>query len=249
MEILNTVDQLFRYRKANNFSLEELEDGYIYFPSNKDLNDPFDTNHMMLRLTNEDTEMEKVYNQNIDELKDVSMRAYFKKLYKNKPDEFRKYVENETINVISTCGIACFTVSPIHIVLWATYADNHEGICIQYDTLRDRSFFKGVRKIDYVEKLEIIDYRPFSNPEVLCDVFYKKLNLWEKEYEVRLVKPKNGKYKINPECLRSIVLGIRVKDDYIEKVKDIVRRKYKHATLYQAEVMTGSVGLSLIPID
>jgi hypothetical protein len=249
MEISNTIDQLFRYRKANDYSLDELENAYIYFPSNRDFNDPFDATHTMLRLTNEDTEMEKIYNQMLEGEKDDYMQAYIKKQYKNKPDELRKFINSETIKYISTYGIACFTVSPIHIVLWATYADNHEGICIQYDTLRDKSFFKGVRKMDYVEKLEVIDYRPFSNPEIMNDIFYKKLNLWEKEFEVRLIKPKNGIHKIDPECVRSIILGFKVKDDYIKKVIDIARRKYKHATLYRTEVMTESVGLSFIPLD
>ena len=141
------------------------------------------------------------------------------------------------------------TVTPVHIMLWAIYADNHEGICIQYDKTKDESFFKGVRRIDYVEKLEIIDYEPITNPNASNDIFYRKLNIWEKEFEVRLVKPVTGKQKINPDCVRSIALGLRAKDEYIEKVIDIVRRKYKHATLYQTEIMTETVGLSFIPFN
>ena len=69
-EIENTIDQLFRYRKANEFSLDELENSYIYFPSNKELNDPFDTNHKMLRFTNDIKELDKLYHQM---LKDSSL--------------------------------------------------------------------------------------------------------------------------------------------------------------------------------
>jgi hypothetical protein len=136
MEIEDTKDQLFRYRKANEFSLDELENEYIYFPSNKELNDPFDTSHNMLRLTKDDGEIVMLYSQLLNESTNESMRAYVKKQYENKPDELRKFIMKGTIDFISTYGIACFTVSPIHIVLWATYADNHEGICIQYDITR-----------------------------------------------------------------------------------------------------------------
>lgn len=248
-EILNIKDQLFRYRKASKFSLDELENSYIYFPSSTELNDPFDASHKMLKLTNDDSEMEKLYNQLLELSPNELTTVYIERNYKNKPDRLRELVINGTASFISTYGIACFTVTPIHIVLWANYADNHEGVCIQYDITRDKSFFKGVRRVDYVDKLDIIDYEPITNPQASNNIFYRKLNLWEKEFEVRLVKPKTGKHSINPECVRSIILGMRAKDEYIEKIIDIVRRKYKHAILYQAEVMTESVGLSFIPFN
>ena len=140
-------------------------------------------------------------------------------------------------------------MTPVHIPLWASYADNHEGLCIQYDIQRDKTFFKNARRIDYVDNLDAIDYLPITSPEAANDIFYKKLNLWEKEYEVRLVKPSTGRHELNSECVRSIVLGLRAKDEFIEKVIDVVKRKYKHATLYGTEVMTEKVGLSFIPYN
>ena len=249
MEVRNTKNQLFRYRKANEFSLDELQNSYIYFPSSLELNDPFDASHTMLKMTRDDSEIEKLYNELIELSPNGLVTAYIEKKFKNKPEELRELVVNSTASFISTYGIACFTVTPIHIVLWANYAENHEGICIQYDITRDKEFFKGAKKIEYVEKLDVIDYQPITNPKASNDIFYRKLNLWEKEFEVRLVKPRTEKHYMNPECVRSIILGLRAKDEYIEKVIDIVRRKYKHATLYQAELMTKTVGLSFIPFD
>lgn len=248
MEIKNTKNQLFRYRKANSFTLDELENSYIYFPSSTELNDPFDVSHNTLSLTKEDVEMEKLYNQLLELSPNDLTKAYVKRNYENKPNILRELVVNGTEKFISTYGIACFTVTPIHVVLWAYYA-NHEGICIQYDTTRDESFFKGARRVDYVEKLEKINYEPITNPNLTNEIFYKKLNLWEKEFEIRLVKSGTGKHEVNPESVRSIILGLQAKDDYIEKVIDIVKRKYKHAKLYQAEVMTESVGFSFIPFN
>ena len=248
MEIKNTENQLFRYRKANEFSLDELENSYIYFPSSSELNDPFDTSHNMLMLTSEDSEMEKLYNQLLIEAPNEITKAYIKKKYENKPNILRELVIEGTKNFISTYGIACFTVTPIHVVLWAYYA-NHEGICIQYDTTLDKSFFEGARRVEYVNNLEKINYEPITNPQASHDIFYKKLNLWDKEFEIRLVKSGTGKHKVNPESVRSIILGLHAKEEYIEKVIEIVKRKYKHATLYQAEVMTESVGFSFIPFN
>jgi hypothetical protein len=248
MEIRNTKEQLFRYRKANKFSLDELENSYIYFPSSNELNDPFDASHMMLSLTKEDSEMYKLYNQMLELSSDELTRNYIKRNYENKPALLRELITSNIAKFISTYGIACFTVTPIHITLWAYYA-NHEGICIQYDIARDKSFFEGVRRVDYVKELTKINYEPITNPKTTNDIFYKKLNLWDKEFEVRLVKAKTGQHKVNPECVRNVVLGLHAKDDYIEKVIDIMRRRYKHAKLYQAELMTENVGFSFIPFD
>lgn len=248
MEIKNTVGQLFRYRKANDFSLDELENSYIYFPSSKELNDPFDVSSNALSLTKEDSELVKIYNQLIEESPNEMTKDYVKKNYENQPDILRKLVVNGIAGYISTYGIACFSVTPIHIVLWTHYTNN-EGICIQYDTNRDESFFKGARRVNYVDNLERINFEPITNPQVVNDIFYKKLNLWEKEFEIRLVKSETGIHKVNPESVRSIILGLQAKDVFIEKVIDIVKRKYRHATLYQAEVMTESVGFSFIPFN
>lgn len=248
MEIQNTKDQLFRYRRANEFSLDELENNYIYFPPSKELNDQFDASHVMLNLTQEDSEMQKLFIQMLELTSDKLSRDYIKRNFENNPEQLRKIVTDNISEFISTYGIACFTVTPVHITLWAYYA-NHEGICIQYDTIRDESFFQGARRVDYVNQLEKINYEPITNPSAMNSLFYKKLNLWDKEFEIRLVKPKTGKHQFNPECVRSIILGLNAKDEFIEKVVDIVRRKYKHVTLYQAEIMTESVGFSFIPFN
>ncbi|HQZ25617.1 MAG TPA: hypothetical protein PLD18_09990 [Flavobacterium sp.] len=248
MELKNSKNQLFRYRKANEFSLDELENSYIYFPSSDQLNDPFDASHNILSLTKENSEMEKLYNQLLEESPNERTKAYVKKKYQNQPEILRELVVNGMSKFISTYGIACFSVTPIHVVLWAYYA-NHEGICIQYDTTRDESFFKGARRVDYVNELQRINFEPVTNPQTTNDIFYKKLNLWEKEFEIRLVKSGTGRHKVNPETVRSIILGLNAKEDFIEKVIDIVKRKYKHAILYQAELMTESVGFSFIPFN
>lgn len=248
MEIRNTKNQLFRYRKANEFSLDELENSYIYFPSSSELNDPFDASHNMLSLTSQDSEMEKLYNELLTESPNEKTKAYIKNEFENKPDKLRELVKGRTKNFISTYGIACFTVTPLHVVLWAYYA-NHEGICIQYDTTLDEPFFKGMRRVEYVNNFEKINFEPITNPQVYEDLFYKKLNLWEKEFEIRIVKYGIGEHKVNPESVRSIILGIHAKEEYIEKVIEIVKRKYKHAILYKTEVMTESVGFSFIPYN
>ena len=249
LEIEKKDGQLFRYRKANNFTLDELENGYIYFPSNIELNDPFDASHHMLRLTEENSEMQKLYNELLDQSPDELTKNYIRKKYENNPEKLRELVISGTKKFISTHGIACFTVSPIHIPLWAYYANNHEGICIQYDTNLDKSFFDKPRRIDYVKDFEIIDYEPITNPQNAMNVFYKKINLWDKEFEVRLIKPTLGKHKINTESIRSIILGLNAKSDYTEKIIDIVQRKYKHATLFSTEIMTEKIGLSFIPYN
>lgn len=249
MEITNTKQQLFRYRRPNDYTLDELEHGYIYFPSNRELNDPFDASHRMLRLTGDNSEMDKLYHQVLDSCPDELTKNYFRRTYENEHDLLRDFVEKSTEKFVSTYGISCFTVTPLHIPLWATYADNHEGLCIQYDVRRDKKFFKNARRVDYVDNLDAIDYCPITDPQGANDIFYKKLNLWEKEYEVRLIKSSTGRHKLDPKCVRSIVLGLRAKEDFVEKVIDIIRRKYKHATLYATEVMTEKAGLSFIPYN
>ena len=249
MEITKKQGQLFRYRKDSDFLLDELENSYIYFASNKELNDPFDASHMMLRLTDDPKEIEKLFDQLIEQAPDDLVKAYTRKLFENKLDDLRQYVISATERYVSSYGIACFTVTPIHIPLWANYANNHEGVCIQYDVECDPNFFENPRRVDYVDEFQTIDFLPVTNPQAASEIFYRKISLWKNEYEIRLVKSSTGKHSVNPKAVKSIILGLRTKEEYERRIIDIVKRKYKHATLYKTELMSNTYGLSFIPYD
>jgi Protein of unknown function (DUF2971) len=239
----------FRYRTDNLNTLSEIEDNYIYFPNNEKLNDPFDANHEMLEISKDKNELKNLYQLIETKSNNKETKSYFQKHFENKPNELYNFINNNKQKFISKFGIACFTMSNINIMLWATYANNHQGICIQYNCDYDKDFFSNIKIMNYVKKYEKKDYLPISEPDGYIELFYKKLDIWKNEYEIRLVKENHGKYKYNPLAIRTITFGLRTSDEFKNKVIEIVEKNHRHIKLYNSSLLSYSYGLSFKQIE
>ena len=175
----NRAPYLFRYRSDNKNTIDELERNYIYFPNSEKLNDPFDANSDMLEFSRNPIEYQKLYEMLLSQIPNVS-KEYFIKDFKNKPDKLYEFVNKMKEDFISQFGIACFTMSEINLPLWSSYANNHQGLCIQYNIDFDHVFFKGLRKIDYFKKFEKIKYSPATDSGGFQEILFKKFYLWKK---------------------------------------------------------------------
>jgi hypothetical protein len=91
--------------------------------------------------------------------------------------------------------------------LWALYADNHRGYCLEFENVGP--LFENAKDVNYLdlEDMEI----PITDPDLRNGNFlFCKTREWRCENEVRLVLPrKDGRSKIpfNPIWLTRIILG------------------------------------------
>lgn len=145
--------------------------------------------------------------------------------------------------VRASIGVICFTTHNANLLMWSHYADEHKGICIEFDT--ENSFFQGkyscdyyqnvgiVRKVDYrVERPLIIDPRELVKS---TEFWFVKSPEWQYEDEYRLLLPidnaiqkriKNKSqnndlllfYKISPKLIKSVTLGCQMPVETKQKV-------------------------------
>ena len=131
-------------------------------------------------------------------------------------------------------GVICFTIHDASLLMWSHYANNHKGICIEFDT--ENSFFQGKFSCDYNPNIGIIrkvDYRAerplFIDPQELVNStefwFIKSLE-WQYEDEYRLLLPIDNAiqkpietapqnndllfYEISPKLIKSVTLGCQM---------------------------------------
>ena len=224
---------LFRYRMDNDFTLDEIKNNYIYFSDRNSLNDPFDSSPDLIRFK-EDRSNSKKY---LDLFKD--------QLPSHIPSNLLdKYSENELIELtkssipkyLNSFGIACFSMIPyVNMTLWAHYANNHRGICIQYLTENDEIFFKNLQVVKYFEKLNQIDFNPLENESNILDVFYMKDANWQYEKELRLVRFEKGKINLKSNSIRNIICGYKASEKFIESLKSIVKDYHPHIGIFQMD--------------
>lgn len=110
---------VFRYRRDNDFTLQEIKDSYIYFQKRGLLNDPFDSipdlvDLKCIHIDNLHKAFEKLVGKQKTEF-------IVKKISRKRLEET---VRNSIPKFINKRGIACFSMLPgVNMPLLANYAN------------------------------------------------------------------------------------------------------------------------------
>ena len=238
------LNYVFRYRSDSKFAIDEIKRNYIYFPNSEQLNDPFDASHKLLKVRLKKENYEEYLNIFLPHLNEKRVLEYFKKIFPT-TKELETFISENLQGFMSRFGIACFSISPVNFMLWANYAHNHQGICIQYNTDFDEDFFKRLRPVEYVEEFEALEIDLNSGFENFESALHRKIKLWKEEYEIRLIKEKTGELKLNPLSMRSIIFGLRAENKFKEMIINVVKEFQPHIKIYDTKLMEDGFGLSL----
>lgn len=226
-------EPLYQYTKIKHS--EDLINNNLMFMRNLDqLNDPlegdlkcdFDT---MIKITLD----EKIFKDVPEEEKEI-IKSEYKKM------EIKKYKMGWD-KVKETVSIACFSEKYDINPMWAHYADNHKGICIEYNFWEDKLLRDICFPVCYVDKaynndicLKILkDFK--AKNRLISQLFLKKGKYWNYEKEWRIVIPNNFKsnklnfrWKNRKRYLeflkpKSIYLGYNINNDDKKYMKAICR--------------------------
>jgi len=142
--------------------------------------------------------------------------------------------------------LLCFSLSERYDIaaMWAHYGGNHTGLVIAFDA--NHQWFKS-DKDSAGSKLQKIKYLDEQADELFDDLqaaFSSKGVDWVYEREWRMTCAMKqidktvdlGGDKIHlrafpPDAVASVILGAKASDDTVNRVRDVLRRKYPHAKL------------------
>lgn len=92
----------------------------------------------------------------------------------------------------SKFGVLCLTVTPDSLLMWAHYANNHNGFVIQFDETHE--FFAPsshdgqvleLTKVEYSAQRPVLSYSTLNS----ASLYYRKSPEWFYENEWRIIKP------------------------------------------------------------
>ena len=185
---------------------------------------------------------EYVFQQSIDTLpeyiyralnkKPIELKKMFNKMLNGLPDKLRGMVI-----------ASCFGQTYDSILMWAHYAHNHAGACIEYEIddkdFKEVKYSEELQKFDITKALIVIFGHEFLNKEIdaekpeysfLLDPLLTKSDIWKYEDEIRFAysknKPREGisheddKYllKISP---KRVFLGLRAEKGFVKEIKEL----------------------------
>ena len=144
-------------------------------------------------------------------------------------------------------GVVCFSKNPTHPLMWAHYADKHEGLAIEFDT--QSPFFQTQDFIEVEYHGERAEFEPSQHEKSReqIEVFSKRKSPhWDHEEEMRLVvhldkttiqRTEKGDIRllqIPSSLIKSVTFGARTKREVREEVQRLlIRPNLQHVRLWE----------------
>lgn len=194
------MTEIYRLRPANNKTIEELKEPYLWFSRPTEYNDDEDSNIFAFVEKNE------------------SIKLSFERI-------FGDYKEITELSKLT--GICCFTKTLPATNIWAGFPKGHNGVFITYDKDIIENHFKSTYGLgDYFKIIEYLSnptlFDNFSNYDILWEEtekgkLYKSLREIEKDDKLRdelflkMFSRLNEKYSFQNE-LRIILGGSNIPD-------------------------------------
>ena len=238
-----TPRYLYQYRSKDK-ALRFLKSMQLYFATASEFNDPYDCN---LELVNDSTEEDWLrFFQGTGLMQPAECKLHARRMMFH-PDEGIRYIEDAIRRQQKKTGILCLTTKNNDNLMWAHYADSHQGICIQYDILQDPVPFFFPKKVDY--DTHTIRFNYIKDQAPATEALFHKHSDWAYEEEYRIVKiSTHGLCPVSPLAVREIIFGCKMLPEDRQEIIDLCRNKgYRH--IHFAEVQKGKdYQLSIQPL-
>ncbi len=257
-------DKLYKYRTFDNdCHYEELfKNNKIFFSSPRHFNDPFDCR--VFPDYNSGTP-DQIFTKMLEHATRDNPRLNSKEIKEIAKSEFRKNIKiirtpelmakrmNEIVD--TTLGVCSFTEKNNNLLMWAHYADSHDGFCVEFDAKILSQIFINHIKIEELIFLKKMKYRneyPLVNPYLITYTVKEFIKLvttkskdWEYEQEWRAVyseHPDEG-IELPDEIITGIYFGTNCSEQRINDSIKFFENKKFIPIFYKAKLKQKTFGL------
>ena len=244
---------LYRYGSfQRDKALERLEDillnNRLWFSEPAKLNDPFELRPAATFDTDSPGFRDKYFTQMHDLMKNMGMHSYSKRerAIQEKYSELTGSgltLREKYRRQLEVHGVCCFSENPSSLLMWAHYAEGHNGFRLTFATNRWDGF-KNAAKVVYQDSYPVIDvwslvydsvrngrHDPIANDLAGRVAVLRKSQEWEYEREWRLVSEKPGYIEISPECIVAVTFGCNTPNSVTKRIQQVISQRTVSARL------------------
>ncbi|MEQ5834718.1 DUF2971 domain-containing protein [Marinobacter sp. NFXS9] len=227
-------EYLYKFRSGSKRDIENLRNGNIWLPKFEDMNDPHDG--QLDILIDQAIRMHGVHTPMV--IHDASGSPAFipfglgttehenrhspevEEKYRKEAEKAKQFYGNVGVYSLSeSCG------SP---QMWAHYASESSGFCIEYklrtdsgDLHQNCEYFFRVRYVDDYPEVDLRLLSLSTEGRRLFEMFGRKERNWSYEKEWRFVSPEGGFPAPQPLPISSIIFGAKANDQLIDDIKAV----------------------------
>ena len=238
---------LYKYRCWNNYLHKKiLTENKIYLASPKNFEDIYDCK-VPERFPSKDElykfflyKAKNDYSQWTRQEKRKFARKWAKKSPLAKPKVLADLIEKFNNEFNNRFGVLSMTADPNNDAMWGKYGDNHQGVCIGFDTHLLFNCVGGGGEVHYVEILPEIEFLNDDFKAKHVKNIYFKEEKWSFEKEYRLhkmwqhnVDNEERNIELPADCIVKIILGKKMSSLAKEEISQIAKIKYPHAEIVE----------------
>jgi hypothetical protein len=136
---------------------------------------------------------------------------------------FAESLEKSHENSRKSIGVCSFASNPRNILMWAHYASNHSGVCLQFKMAADISIFSRAISVEYSSVYPVVNYFDDIQNSMIPTLFRKSVD-WEYEGERRIIHPygANCFLEFKPESVSGLILGCQLIDQSEIAIKKLL---------------------------
>lgn len=241
---------LYRYRPCNDFTFEELSEGYMWYSNVDAYNDPFEG---ILKFDT-DCKIDELYNYLIkaDHQRKLTKTKAIElaKHYHARPQELQERFSQVREFTRNRIGICSLTTKPDNLLMWSHYSSGHTGICIKYSTVK--LIEPGVAPVivEYTNDYPTFNYiREWEDKlKLASESFQKKSPDWAYEEEHRLVTlDRIGKIGLKRQAMLEVILGARISKENTERIEHSLSNNiYQKPIIRKAKLMDTTFGIEIV---
>lgn len=236
---------LYKYTSVEN-CLRMIKDGTLYFADYHTFNDPFECK-AVIDTKNTFDEWNAFLIQNgvpFVEARECALQIA------SDPKRAEQEIERCVLANQNTTGFLCLTGKNDNLLMWAHYAQQHEGCCVKLDLLNDVDLFFRIKSVDYDNNY--LHYNYLRNHGGAFDAICHKSKEWEYEEEYRVMSFNHiGAKEMRSGTLKEVYLGCRIKSEDKQRIISAVSAstKQQDVTVFQTIPDGESYKLNFIKIS
>ncbi len=157
-------------------------------------------------------------------------------------------------SIANHSGFYCLSSVPDNLLMWAHYADEHRGCCIEFDVdnLNNGWVFRA-EPVQYMTDRPVIDIKWYGDRdkynEIADKTFLGKSVDWEHEREYRIIKYDSaGIETIKAECVSGVIFGCRMNERDRDWLLNLASNREYKPTYYEAIEHPSEYRLEIRPI-
>jgi hypothetical protein len=185
-------------------------------------NDPFEMRaHFVVTATEDEkrTRFESLAREQAPHFGWRAVQARVEELMTGTEEYFNPIWQQSLKNIREEAGVYCFAGSGKSTLMWSHYAEDHKGVCLQFERVQDIAILSHALRVRYVPDLPVLNW-VVGFHEGIGEMIFAKHPCWEYEQESRImIYGQGGRYlRFAPQALRKLIFGCRAAPNLIEAV-------------------------------